>query len=385
MAHLGAPSDKGWLAGLQDGGLPYDLRGDRDGLSRFAWRSAVGWDELASRLEEFAVAGGVHGIAEERRLAYVPATRARHALLLTAHVWGRPKTPRVTSRFLDEVVARLPVRARGSGSACGRTCRCRRRTARRLVKPGTEDGHEFTWPVDHLAHRRVRADAAARAVSDAVAVASGHEADGATGSDVVRGDRGGDSSTGAPWAARSGRCSCRARLRASPRHDEVVELPSHLSTSALVALAEDPERFAARAAPADAVRARAKAARRGTAFHAWVEEHYSRAAIVDLVDLPGSADDDPMADEELAAMRERLPGQSVGVAHAGRGRDRARDGGRRHRAAWSHRRRVRATWQGAELGRRRLEDRATARRGARAAVRALQLSAYRLAWARLRG
>ena len=50
----------------------------------------------------------------------------------------------------------------------------------------------------------------------------------------------------------------------------------------------------------------ALAARRGTAFHAWVEQHFARAAFVDVLDLPGSADDDPADDEELPLMKERF-------------------------------------------------------------------------------
>lgn len=384
---ISAPKDKGWLAGLQDGGLPYELRGDRDGLPEFGWRSAVGWDELAARLDEFAVSGGEHAVAEERRLAYVAATRARHALLLTASVWGRPKTPRVTSRFLDEVVSlslatpapdASPVRVGvwedlpvppEDGSA--------------LVKPGTEDGMEFVWPVDHLAHRRVRADAAGRAVTDALAAVPGPGAlaDSAGASPEPESGNDPGSTRAAPWA-RELEVLLAERASRQARHDDVVELPSHLSTSALVAFASDPERFAAelrRPMPS----APAQAARRGTAFHAWVEEHYARAAIVDLFDLPGSADEDPMADDELPLMREkflasawakRVPVEietaleTVVDGVAIRGRIDA----------------VFADVEGAEWV---IVDWKTGRRptGEVARTRALQLAAYRIAWARLRG
>jgi DNA helicase-2/ATP-dependent DNA helicase PcrA len=50
----------------------------------------------------------------------------------------------------------------------------------------------------------------------------------------------------------------------------------------------------------------ALAARRGTAFHAWVEQHYARAAMVDVTDLPGSADDDPGDDAELPRMKQNF-------------------------------------------------------------------------------
>ncbi|MFC7487707.1 ATP-dependent helicase [Knoellia sp. CPCC 206453] len=360
---ISAPKDKGWLAGLQDGGLPYELRGDRDGLPEFGWRSAVGWDELAVRLEEFAVSGGEHAVAEERRLAYVAATRARHALLLTASVWSRPKTPRVTSRFLDEVmqlttVDDSPVRIREwadlpvppeDGSA--------------LVKPGTEDGHEFVWPVDHLGHRRVRADAAARAVTRA------SEEPEST------------SPTLGPWA-RELDLLLAERARRQSRHDDVVELPSHLSTSSLVAFATDPERFAAglrRPMPS----APAQAARRGTAFHSWIEEHYARAAIVDLFDLPGSADEDPLGDAELPAMRERFlasPWAARDPIEIETALETVVDG-------VAIRGRIDAVFADVEGVDWVIVDWKTGRKpsGEVARVRALQLAAYRIAWARLRG
>ena len=174
----------------------------------------------------------------------------------------------------------------------------------------------------------------------------------------------------------------RARRRSGAPVD--VALPPHLSTSALVALAEDAERFTLdlrRPMPTPP----ALAARRGTAFHAWVEEHYSRAAFVDVDDLPGSADDDA-TDTDLAALRasflasewaDRTPVEvetSVetvvdGIAVRGRidavFEEVAPDG----ETGW-----VVVDWKtGAPAS------------GARAAARALQLSAYRLAWARVRG
>ncbi|WP_353953003.1 UvrD-helicase domain-containing protein [Knoellia sp. S7-12] len=364
---ISAPKDKGWLAGLQDGGLPYELRGDRDGLPEFGWQSAIGWDELATRLEEFAVAGGEHAIAEERRLAYVASTRARHALLLTASVWSRPKTPRVTSRFLDEVMALSATEGGSSRARVGVWTDLPEPPddGSSVVKPGTEDGHEFAWPVDHLGHRRVRADAAARAVTEAVTVAPG---------------TGGAADAG-PWA-RELEVLLAERASRQARHDDVVELPSHLSTSSLVSFASDPERFAAelrRPMPS----APAGAARRGTAFHAWVEEHYARAAIVDLFDLPGSADDDPMGDEELPAMRERFlasPWAAREPVEIETALETVVDG-------VAIRGRIDAVFADVEGAEWVIVDWKTGRRpsGEVARMRALQLAAYRIAWARLRG
>ncbi|GGB72465.1 ATP-dependent helicase [Knoellia flava] len=358
------PKDKGWLAGLQDGGLPYALRGDRDGLPDLGWRSADGWDELARRLEDFAVAGGRHAVAEERRLAYVAVTRARHALLLTSSVWGRPKTPRVTSRFLDEVVEVAESGTAGDAVRRGPWAEMPEPPddGTVLLKPGSEDGAEFHWPLDHLAHRRRRAEPAARAVRDAV-------------------ERGPEPAADGPWG-RELRVLLAERAARAARHGDAVELPSHLSTSALVSFAADPERFASelrRPMPS----APAQAARRGTAFHAWVEEHYARAAIVDILELPGSADEDPLGDDELPAMRARFldsPWATREPAEIETSLETVIDG-------VAIRGRVDAVFRDVEGAEWVIVDWKTGSRptGEVARVRALQLAAYRIAWARLRG
>jgi DNA helicase-2/ATP-dependent DNA helicase PcrA len=163
-----------------------------------------------------------------------------------------------------------------------------------------------------------------------------------------------------------------------------VALPSHLSASALVSLADDPAAFTAalrRPMPA----APARAARRGTAFHAWVEERYARAAIVDVDELPGSADDGA-GDDDLDALRAafeasewagRTPIEvetSVetvvdGVAVRGRIDAVFEDTGADGEPVWTV-----VDWKtGAPAT------------GSHAGARALQLGTYRLAWARARG
>ncbi len=48
--------------------------GDRDGLPVWQWRSAEDWADIEAKTGEFIRAGGEHGIVEERRLAYVAFT-----------------------------------------------------------------------------------------------------------------------------------------------------------------------------------------------------------------------------------------------------------------------------------------------------------------------
>ena len=76
----------------------------------------------------------------------------------------------------------------------------------------------------------------------------------------------------------------RARLA---RADAVeVELPAHLSVSDLVALQRDPDELARRLRRPLPSRP-APLARRGTAFHAWLEQRWSAQALLDVDELPG--------------------------------------------------------------------------------------------------
>ncbi len=66
-----------------------------------------------------------------------------------------------------------------------------------------------------------------------------------------------------------------------------VELPAHISASLLVELGDDPQavtRQLRRPVP----RQPGMAARKGTAFHAWVEEYFGRTGQLELDELPGA-------------------------------------------------------------------------------------------------
>ncbi|MEO7070390.1 MAG: ATP-dependent DNA helicase [Nostocoides sp.] len=291
----GTPTDRGWWGGLADGGIPYALRGDRDGLPVFAWQRPETLAEVAVEARRFAEAGGAHGIEEERRLAYVAFTRARHAMLLTAHVWGTQTTPRVTSRFLTELVDEqgdvgvAPLPMRGLAQVLRWDPMPPTDADEPVTNPADPDGQAVSWPPERLPRRSILASAAlvrssieaAESDPDPFPTAGSGDLDGEI--DLLLAERERQRNPG-PAA---------------------VDLPAHLSTSALVELAADPEAYAVqlrRPIPSEP----ALAARRGTAFHAWVEQHYSRAAIVDIVELPGSADDDPGDERDLARMRENF-------------------------------------------------------------------------------
>ncbi|WP_270888394.1 ATP-dependent helicase [Pedococcus sp. 5OH_020] len=371
-----APKSRGWVAGPKDGGIPFELRGDSKGLPRLDWRGAADWKALESRIEEFLREGGEHGVAEERRLAYVAFTRARKAMLLSAPVWTDGKTPKVTSRFLTELLdpeGGVPMTVLEWAELPDPTA------PEAPENPANAEAISALWPADPMEHRRAALSDGAEAVRHAVkelTSASGTKPPTASGHQGVLPLPG-----EALPVMEELDLLLEERRRSAHRGELTVLLPRHLSASAVVALAQDPARFASglrRPMPEPP----ALAARRGTAFHAWVEQHYARAAMVDILDLPGSADQDPGDDAELPAMKERflasqwahrtpaeieIAVETVIDGIAVRGRVDAvfpRDGGGFTIVDWKT-----GAKPTAEV----------------AGTRSLQLAAYRVAFARLRG
>ncbi|UIJ34724.1 ATP-dependent DNA helicase [Allobranchiibius sp. GilTou73] len=354
LHHTWATTDTGWTGGLS--GLPYDLRGDVDGLPEFEWAA----DDIAGFREavtDFKGRGGAHAIAEERRLAYVAFTRARHGMLLTGAVWGAGKKPRLTSRFLLELVDAGLVR-RGEWVDLP--------ADPEAVNPADDDDRTATWPGDPMASRRATLHDGVERVRAALERATV------------------DGPVALPDDGRTHRLRVLLAEREAQRarREQHVVLPGHLSTSALVALAQDPEQFALdvrRPMPA----APALAARRGTAFHAWVEQHFQRAALLDISSLPGSGDDDADLDADLEAMKARFL--------ASEWADRTPVDVEVALETWidgiSVRGRVDAVFPSADGTGFVIVDWKTGRRptGELAATRALQLAAYRIAYARLHG
>ncbi|WP_328462172.1 ATP-dependent helicase [Actinoplanes sp. NBC_00393] len=167
------------------------------------------------------------------------------------------------------------------------------------------------------------------------------------------------------------------------RHDGPIEvaLPPHLSVSQLVVLRRDPQALA-RSLRRPLPHRPAPQARRGTAFHAWLEQRFGTSRLIDIDELPGAADEGAAGDEELAALQEafltgewadRTPVEVevpfattvAGVVVRGRMDAVFADPGNRFDVI---------DWK-------------TGRRpsGAEAEAAAVQLSAYRIAWASLAG
>ncbi|WP_433268743.1 ATP-dependent helicase [Actinosynnema sp. CS-041913] len=92
------------------------------------------------------------------------------------------------------------------------------------------------------------------------------------------------------------------RAAAADRRERVV-LPEHLSVSQLVELAADPDLLARRLRrplpfPPNPL------ARRGTAFHTWLEQRFGASRLLDLDELPGAADEGAAPDTDLSRLQE---------------------------------------------------------------------------------
>jgi DNA helicase-2/ATP-dependent DNA helicase PcrA len=163
-----------------------------------------------------------------------------------------------------------------------------------------------------------------------------------------------------------------------------VTLPARLSVSALVSLARDPDELA-RQVRRPMPRPPASQARRGTAFHQWLEQRFGQQLLIDDNALFGAEEDEEAAtDGDLAALQARFERgewadrwpRAVEVPFETLIGDRLIRG------------RIDAVFADAPGGGYDVVDWKTGRPPASAAERhavSVQLAAYRLAWAALTG
>ncbi|MCZ2823858.1 MULTISPECIES: ATP-dependent DNA helicase [unclassified Modestobacter] len=269
------------------GAVPVDLRAtDRAELPRLHLPVPGSGDQAAVRdaLEDYVEEWKDFGLAEEIRLGYVAVTRAKHLLLCSGSWWRDGKTVCGPSSLL------LAVKGACEDGA-GVVDAWAEPPADDAENPALAEWPVGVWPADPLSAGRRRSLTAA---ADLVAATQPHplttEALGATDDPLV-----------ADWL-RDADLLLRERAEHS-RGTVDVPLPTHLSVSALVALRRDPGELARRlrrpmpAAPAPL-------ARRGTAFHAWLEERFGAARLIDLDELPGSGDAGAAPDAALTALQQ---------------------------------------------------------------------------------
>jgi DNA helicase-2/ATP-dependent DNA helicase PcrA len=312
-----------YLMGI--GVLPFPLRGDAEGLPRLDLSGAQDQKDVVAALTAFGRAWREHDEREERRLAYVAVTRPRRLLLCSGYWWGDGvKRPRGPSVFLDEIRATC---AAGAGVVDVWTPE----PPPDATNPSAELVATAEWPADPLGRRRPAMAAAAdlirRMIADPDAAAAGAFADLAERDPEV-GERAGLAAdlVGLPAPEGGGReggetdrdrddpdirrwrqeaTMLLAEREERARRDGPIEVavPGHLSVSQLVVLRRDPQALA-RSLRRPLPQRPTPYARRGTAFHAWLEQRFGSVRLLDLDDLPGAADDDAAPDDELAVLQE---------------------------------------------------------------------------------
>ena len=431
--------DSRWSSG--SAALPWPLRGDRADLPQWDLDQPdqKGWLDAE---KDFKADVQAHGEAEERRLAYVAYTRAKHVLWVSSAAWvgGRGSLAEM-SPFLAELE---PLAGEGAAPGPfnpdgGTVARIHpdsvAEEALPEASPLTQDLEVASWPYDPLegpvdprTGKRLRLVPGRRAAMDEAAGRLLEEirrqrhpaihtgaipADAAHGgflradtdldadtvlhtdtvlhADAVHGgdmhpaagvERGsGDSRTLRPFAARwAGEAALLLERRARRARSRDVHLPGHISASTLVSLDENPEAVVQRLRR-PVPREPGMSARKGTVFHAWVEEYYGSAGMLDLGEAPGSDDHIDEAyglDDMVATFREsewahRSPAH-VEVPVETRVGDVVVRG------------RIDAVFRDADGGW-DLVDWKTGRKpsSAQLKTKSVQLAVYRLAWARLKG
>ncbi|MGR0159450.1 ATP-dependent helicase [Paenarthrobacter nitroguajacolicus] len=381
--------DSRWSTGAA--ALPWPLRGDRADLPQWDLDQAdqKGW--LDSE-KEFKSEVQHHGEAEERRLAYVAYTRAKFVLWASSAAWNGSRSGMAgMSTFLSELapLAQVPAaeevagrsRSVGGSQPAGIAVVHAESVAEEALpeeSPLTSTLEVAQFPYDPLEGpfdprtgtrlrltpgRRLAMDRAAALVKEYIE--EPHQ------------------EPSADLAGAAGKWSQEAELLLDRQRQlktvQEVHLPSHISASLFVDLGADPAAVLSqlrRPVP----REPGISARKGTAFHAWIEEYFGTTGMLDLDEAPGSdshIDEAYGLDDMVAAFKQsewanRAPA-FVEVPVETRIGDVVVRG------------RIDAVFRDAD-GRWQLIDWKTGRRpaGQQLATRAVQLAVYRLAWARLK-
>jgi len=273
----GSSKTGSWLTNVAE--LPVRLRGDAPDLPPLQLPAEGNRKEVCDALDAHKEALDERRLAEERRLLYVAITRAERTLLLSGHWWAATGAePRGPSEFLIE------LRDRAADDPALLVERWAEEPPAGEPNPVTASPRTASWPAEPLGERLPRVRRGAELVRRALA-----------GERLVEG---GDDPEG--WAADAEALLAeRERSRAArPR----VALPPALSVSQLVELAADPEALAARLRRPMPYPPNPHA-RRGTAFHAWLEQRFGATRLLDLDELPGAADEGAADDGELDELR----------------------------------------------------------------------------------
>ena len=284
-----------WLTSPSE--LPVALRGDVLDLPALTLPEGGDRREMENAVKAHSEALDERRLVEERRLFYVALTRSERVLLLSGHRWpATGEKPRKPSEFLVEVAEEHGAEIWAEEPPAD------------AVNPATLEQPTALWPADPLGARSVDVQSGAELVRAAVrARIDAHDVRAASadpGSQLplldVEPPPEPDEEDPEGWAAD---VDVLLAERAAARARPAVELPSQLTVSRLVELAADPAGLAARLRRPLPLPPNPHA-RRGTAFHAWLEQRFGAAQLLDLDELPGAADEGAAPDDALGALQD---------------------------------------------------------------------------------
>ncbi|WP_055475538.1 ATP-dependent helicase [Gordonia sp. HS-NH1] len=310
-----AKADTTWLGSARE--LPADLRGDLaipaesadgapEGFPLLKIDTVADRKQLEDALTDHKAAIGERRLEEDRRLLYVALTRARHDLLVSAHHWSETgDKPRGGSDFFEELMVGIDEAITDpSVDSTGLSVAVRTPPPEPdSPNPLAERAIAAPWPRDPLGGRRDSVQRAADLVTDAITARAAPAL-----FDAPAGDAGSATAPPPDPADEIGAWEAEVSALLAEHHQAnqalvEVSLPTHLSVSQLVELDADEAEFARRLRRPTPFRPNPMA-RRGTAFHAWVERWFGATRLLDIDELPGAADATASPDADLEELRE---------------------------------------------------------------------------------
>ncbi|MGL4306926.1 MAG: ATP-dependent helicase [Mycobacteriaceae bacterium] len=279
--------------------LPPMLRGDRaeeggEGVPTLSLSEVANRKDLEDVIEQHKQQLSTRRLEEERRLLYVALTRTEKTLLISGYHWGQGTSPRGASPFLSELHDLVEASSVHDGSVVIEVWEPA--PAEDATNPLTETSKVARWPSDSLGSRRKWVQAGAELVRARLAeLSSGQRsADSEQGETRTHEDPEG-------WGRDVDLLLEEGRINSFLNSE--VKIPQQLSVSQLVELSADPAGLAQRLRRPVPYKPN-PLARRGTAFHAWIERRFGATRLLDLDELPGAADVGAGPDEDLEQLKE---------------------------------------------------------------------------------
>lgn len=269
--------------------VPWPLRADvQPGLAEFPDSSG---DSISKQHDRYKEATQELVDRDHERLVYVGLTRAEHAVTVTGHWWAfSADNARGPHRFLTQVKDAVEE---------SDPDRCRVIAWAPAPEEGTSNpalsAARTPWPqqVDPRVHESLTESA--KLVRQARECPAAYE----PGLPI-------EGTPDDPWDSRVARWheafAALVEEERTIRDDRVVRLGSHLGATMFLRALRDPDRLAldiARPMP----RQPSRAARRGVAWHAWVETVFGQQSLWGVDDLPGAVDSDIASDDQLEELK----------------------------------------------------------------------------------